>query len=106
MVDSQLNVNKWRNAALVFMFGGFFVMYLGVFNKSLLPFLLVIGSLGVVGGILIYFRFGPVNQSIHETECPRCGVRVRLTGQTDACSHCEQPLRRTESGEDEPYVAE
>lgn len=101
-----MNINKFRNWALVFMFGGFFLMYLGMFNKGLLPFLLVIGGFGVVLGILMYFRFGPVNPSIHETECPRCGVKVRLTGKTDACSHCGQGLRRTDAGHYEPYVAE
>jgi hypothetical protein len=99
-----MNVNKWRNWALVFMFGGFFVMYLGLFDKAILPVLLILGGLSVVTGILMYFRFGPVNTSIHETECPRCGSKIRLTGETDACSQCRLPLRRTADGQYEPYV--
>jgi endogenous inhibitor of DNA gyrase (YacG/DUF329 family) len=99
-----MNANKWRNWALVFMFGGFFVMYCGMYSIGLLPYLLVIGSIGVVIGILIYFRFGPVNKTIQESECPRCGKPTRLTGETDACSHCQQPLRRTKDGNYEPYV--
>jgi hypothetical protein len=99
-------VNKWRNWALIFMFGGFFVMYLGMFNKMLLPILLVVGGLGVVVGILLYFRFGPVNPTIREIDCPRCGTKIRLTGERDACSHCGQRLLRTEEGNYEPYVAE
>lgn len=86
------------------MFGGFFVMYAGVYNKSLIPYLLPVGSIGVLAGILIYFRFGPVNPSIKTIECPRCGRRTRLTGEFDACSHCKQPLRRTPEGTYEPHV--
>lgn len=97
-----MNVNKWRNWALVFMFGGFFVMYCGVFNHTLLPYLLAVGGVGVVVGILMYFRYGPVNSSIQTVECPRCGQETRLTGPIDACNHCHQRLRKTESGSYEP----
>lgn len=86
------------------MFGGFFVMYLGMYSVRLLPYLLVIGGVGVLIGILMYFRFGPVNKTIHESECPRCGRMTKLTGETDACSYCQQPLRRTQDGNYEPYV--
>jgi ribosomal protein L37E len=99
-----MNVNKWRNLALVFLFGGFFVMYLGVYNARLLPYLTVLGGLGVLAGILLYFRFGPVNPSIRTIPCPRCGQDTRPTGKFDACSHCGQPLQRTPSGSYEPYV--
>ncbi|WP_026974214.1 DUF2614 family zinc ribbon-containing protein [Alicyclobacillus contaminans] len=101
-----MNINRWRNWALLLMFGGFFVMYLGVYDKVLLPVLLVIGSLAWVAGIGIYFRFGPVNTRLNEIECPRCGQRIRLTGATDACAHCGLPMRRVEGGQYEPYVPE
>jgi ribosomal protein L37E len=96
--------NKWRNWALVYMFSGFFIMYIGVYVRSLLPYLIPIGGLGVVAGILLYFRFGPVNKSIQETECPRCGQMTRLIGDHDSCSHCGQSLRKTNTGTYEPYV--
>jgi endogenous inhibitor of DNA gyrase (YacG/DUF329 family) len=86
------------------MFGGFFIMYCGMYSVRLLPYLLVIGGIGVALGILMYFRFGPVNKTIHEAECPRCGKTTRLTGEVDACSHCQQSLHRTEDGNYEPYV--
>lgn len=79
-------------------------MYCGMFNRNLAPYLLTIGGFGVVVGILLYFRFGPVNTSIKEIDCPRCGQKVRLTGDVDACTYCHQALRRTESGSYEPYV--
>lgn len=100
----QMNANRWRNWALIFMFGGFFVMYFGIYNKQLLPYLTVVGGLFVLAGILLYFRFGPVNQSIQTIECPRCGEQMRPTGAVDACSNCKQPLRRTDSGTYEPYL--
>lgn len=99
-----MNSSRWRNWGLVAMFGGFFVMYCGMYSRALLPYLLIIGGIGVVAGILIYFRYGPVNPSIAEIECPRCGQPTRLTGPEDACSHCRQPLRKTENGTYEPYV--
>lgn len=99
-----MNSNKGRNLALIFMFGGFFIMYLGMFNRALLPYLLTIGGIGVVLGIIMYFRFGPVNPKIKEVECPRCGKFSRLTGAYDACTHCGQTLQRTDSGTYEPYV--
>ncbi|MCL6452000.1 MAG: hypothetical protein K6T78_00050 [Alicyclobacillus sp.] len=99
-----MNSNKWRNWALVFMFGGFFVMYCGMYSRALLPYLLVVGGIGVVIGILLYFRFGPVNTSIQKVTCPRCGQSARLTGEIDACPHCHLTLRRTPSGSYEPDV--
>ena len=99
-----MNVNKWRNWALVFMFGGFFVMYFGMFNRALLPYLLVVGGTGVVAGILLYFRFGPVNSLVREIQCPRCGQTIKLTGERDKCLYCHQPLHRTVEGDYEPYV--
>ncbi|WP_029422659.1 DUF2614 family zinc ribbon-containing protein [Alicyclobacillus macrosporangiidus] len=99
-----MNVDKWRNWALVMMFGGFFVMYSGVYHRAWIPYLMVIGGLGVLAGILVYFRFGPVNPTVHEAECPRCGRITRLTGAYDACRHCHQPMRRVPGGGYEPYV--
>lgn len=89
----------------MFIFGGFFIMYFGVYSRSLLPYLMIVGGIGVAAGILLYFRFGPVNQSITTIECPRCGEMTRPTGQYDACAHCQQPLRRTADGDYEPYVS-
>lgn len=99
-----MNSNKWRNWGLVAMFAGFFLMYSSVYDKALIPYFLPIGSIGVIFGIGSYFRFGPVNPSIKTQECPRCGERVRLTGEHDACSHCKQPLQRTADGSYEPYL--
>ncbi|MCL6627149.1 DUF2614 family zinc ribbon-containing protein [Alicyclobacillus shizuokensis] len=99
-----MNVNRWRNLALVFLFAGFFVMYLGVYSKRLLPYLTIAGGIGVLAGILLYFRFGPVNPSIRTIQCPRCGRDTRPTGQYDACAHCGLPLQRTPAGTYEPYV--
>ncbi|WDL98667.1 DUF2614 family zinc ribbon-containing protein [Alicyclobacillus sp. ALC3] len=99
-----MNVNTLRNWALAFMFGGFFVMYCGVFNRTLLPYLLAMGGVGVVVGILMYFRYGPVTASIQTVKCPCCGQETRLAGAVDACSHCHQRLRKTETGSYEPDV--
>lgn len=99
-----MTASRWRNWALVFMFGGFFVIYCGVYNRVLLPYLLAVGSIGVVMGILIYFRFGPVNPTVKHVQCPRCGQQTRLTGTVDACSNCQQKMRLTESGTYEPYA--
>jgi len=100
----EMNSNKWRNWGLVSMFAGFFLMYSSVYDKALIPFFLPIGSIGVLIGIGTYFRFGPVNSSIHTIDCPKCGTNTRLTGKYDACSFCKQPLKRMENGTYEPYL--
>jgi hypothetical protein len=99
-----VNAEKWRNRALIFMFGGFFIMYLGVYDKPLIPYLTVIGAAGVFAGIALYFCFGPVGGAGVKSECPRCAKVTRLSGAFDQCAHCGLPLRRTGSGEYEPYV--
>lgn len=99
-----MNVNRWRNYALVFMFGGFFIMYCGVFNRVLLPYLLLVGTLLLIAGIMMYFRFGPVNPSVLRIPCPRCGKETRVTGEEDSCSHCGQRLRKNTSGHYEPIA--
>lgn len=99
-----MNSNRWRNRSLIWMFGGFFLMYCGVYSIALLPYLLVLGTIGVIGGILLYFRYGPVNQRIQTVECPRCGHVTRLTGERDACTACKQTLRLTADGTYEPYI--
>ncbi|MBX6353115.1 MAG: hypothetical protein IRZ10_07235 [Thermoflavifilum sp.] len=99
-----MNAEKWRNIGLVFLFAGFFVMYLGVYDKPLIPVLTCIGAVGVLAGIGIYFRFGPISGSGRRIQCPRCGQVTRLTGSHDQCAHCKQPMRRTATGDYEPYV--
>lgn len=99
-----MKVNKWRNLALVFMFGGFFVMYCGVYSRTLLPYLLAVGTVGLFIGILMYFRYGPVNPTVHKLTCPRCGAQIQVTGEIDACTACQQTLRRMAGGNYEPYV--
>jgi len=79
-------------------------MYCGVYSTPLIPYLLTIGGFGVLIGILMYFRYGPVNTDIKTVECPRCGQGTRLTGAEDACTNCGQTLRRTPDGAYEPYV--
>jgi hypothetical protein len=102
----RVNQNRFRNWSLAFLFGGFFIMYSGMFSKSLLPVLLVVGGISVVIGMLLYFRYGPVSSQMYTTLCPRCGASIRLTGKADACNHCGLTLRKTPTGEYEPYVAE
>jgi len=100
-----VNSNRFRNQSLIYMFSGFFIIYCGIYSRALLPYLLAVGSVGVFIGIMLYFRYGPVNQTnVHTLECPRCGQMARLTGQEDMCSHCGQAMRRTEAGTYEPFV--
>jgi hypothetical protein len=99
-----VNAEKWRNLGLVFMFGGFAIMYFGVYDKPLIPVLTIIGAIGVAAGIGVYFRFGPVGGTGRRVQCPRCGEVTRLSGRHDRCAHCKQPMRRTPGGDYEPYV--
>lgn len=99
-----LNQNRFRNYSLACLFGGFFIMYLGVFAKALIPFLMCGGGVLVVIGLLLYFRYGPVNRNIQTIACPRCGHHTRLSGSKDACQFCQQPLQLTDAGSYEPYV--
>lgn len=100
-----MNSNRFRNQSLIYMFSGFFIIYCGIYSRTLLPYLLALGSIGVFIGMMLYFRYGPVNQSNVQTiDCPRCGQRTRLTGTEDHCTHCGQAMRKTGAGTYEPFV--
>jgi hypothetical protein len=91
--------------SLIYMFAGFFIIYCGVYSRGLLPYLLAVGSVSLLIGIFLYFRYGPANPSVLSAECPRCGKTTRLKGEFDACDQCGQTLKRTTKGTYEPYVA-
>jgi hypothetical protein len=88
-----LRINRQRNIALGLIFGAFLIMYIGVFIKPLLPFLIVIGTLMILVSVFMYFRIGAMSMKIPTLECPHCHRYTKVLGVTDGCMHCRTPIR-------------
>lgn len=90
---------RLRNLALGLMFLAFFIMYLGVFYKPILPYLFGLGLLIISYSIGIYFRVGAKSMHIKKIACPSCGKITRVYGQKDGCMHCYSPIQLDENGQ-------
>jgi hypothetical protein len=90
---------RLRNLALGLIFGAFFIMYLGVFVRPMLPFLFSVGLIMVAVSIGIYFRMGAISMRIPQVVCPHCGKQTKVMGREDGCMYCRAPIRLDENGE-------
>lgn len=99
MSDSQLvyssKINKIRAFALILIFVGFGVMYLGILFKKiewLMVIFFILGVLFIILSTVIYFWIGMLSTKAIPIICPECEKPTKMLGRVDACMHCKQPL--------------
>lgn len=85
-------LNKIRTFALLLIFMGIGVMYIGFLFKSLMALFFIIGILFVLTSVGIYFWIGILSTQAVQVECPVCGRHTKLLGKRDECMHCKAIL--------------
>ena len=97
-------LNKLRTFALVFMFAGlalmyigyaFFAGYFGNFLKNSIAFMtttIIIGFFLIMISTIIYATTGMISQTSTQVVCPTCGKVTKMLGKTDHCMFCNQGI--------------
>ncbi len=85
-------LNKIRTFALLLIFLGVGVMYLGFLLPSLMAVFLAFGMIFVLGSVGIYFWVGILSTQALRITCPVCGKDTKVLGRKDQCIHCKAIL--------------
>src|SRR5699024_2547538 len=88
-------INKIRSFALILIFVGIGLMYIGLLTKKiqwLMLLFFVLGILSVILSSVIYLWIGMLSTRAVPIICPSCEKPTKMLGRVDACMHCKQPL--------------
>ncbi|MFC0301328.1 YgzB family protein [Virgibacillus soli] len=99
MAQQQLvyssKINKIRSFALILIFGGILLMYVGILFKKtpwVMAIFFILGILAVVFSCVVYLWIGMFSLRAIPIICPSCNKHTKMLGRVDACMHCKQPL--------------
>ncbi|UTR09092.1 YgzB family protein [Evansella sp. LMS18] len=99
-------INKIRTFALVLIFAGIAIMYIGLFFQQS-PFLvtafMLLGFLAIIASTVIYFWIGMLSSKTVQVQCPNCGKQTKMLGRVDACMYCDEPLTLDKSLEGKEF---
>jgi len=94
-------VNEFRLWGLLLTMGGMLLMIVGlagiVFDwgtagKIIAVIFMVIGMIGMLLSMGVYFWAGMLSTSATVIDCPECGRRTKMLGKTDRCMFCKTIL--------------
>ncbi|MCJ7843311.1 YgzB family protein [Lederbergia sp. NSJ-179] len=88
-------INKIRSFALGLIFGGFIIMYVGIFFKNhplVMTIFMILGLLAIIASTLVYFWIGMLSTKAVQVICPNCEKPTKILGRVDMCMHCREPL--------------
>ncbi|MBU9710204.1 YgzB family protein [Evansella tamaricis] len=99
-------INKIRTFALMLIFAGIIIMYLGLFFQTsaiLMTLFMLLGFLSIIASTVIYFWIGMLSSKTIQVLCPGCGKYTKMLGRVDACMHCSEPLTLDKSLEGKEF---
>lgn len=85
-------LNKFRTFALLLIFIGILIMYIGLLWRPALLFFLLLGSLCILASFAVYIMAGALSNRSPVVVCPRCGKHTKVVGMTDECMYCKTTL--------------
>ncbi|HEY4601734.1 MAG TPA: YgzB family protein [Cerasibacillus sp.] len=88
-------INKIRSFALILIFAGIILMYVGLLFKKtewLMLTFFVLGILSVIFSVVVYLWIGMLSLRAVPIICPTCEKPTKMLGRVDACMHCKQTL--------------
>ncbi|MGA8943563.1 MAG: DUF2614 family zinc ribbon-containing protein [Thermoactinomyces sp.] len=85
-------LNKIRAFAMMLIFFGIGVMYIGFLVKKLIALFFIIGLLLILASVGIYFWTGVVSAHSVLIQCPSCKKQTKMLGKKDECMHCKAIL--------------
>ncbi|MHA6252701.1 YgzB family protein [Oceanobacillus sp. CAU 1775] len=99
-------INKVRSLALILIFGGILLMYVGLLFRTsewvMLAFF-VLGLLMILLSVVVYVWIGTLSLRAVPIVCPSCEKPTKMLGRVDACMHCRQPLTLDENLEGKEF---
>ncbi|MDQ0258115.1 Zn-dependent protease with chaperone function [Evansella vedderi] len=102
-------INKIRTFALVLIFAGIIIMYLGLFFQRtplVMTLFMLLGFLAIIASTVIYFWIGMLSSKTVQVVCPSCGKQTKMLGRVDACMYCNEPLTLDKSLEGKEFNEE
>ena len=95
-------VNEFRLWGLVMILVGMGIMILGTAGivfwgpkaQWIAGIFLILGMIGMLVSVAIYFWAGILSTSATVIECPECGKQTKMLGTTDRCMFCKTMLTR------------
>ncbi|WP_047981099.1 YgzB family protein [Ornithinibacillus contaminans] len=88
-------INKIRSFALILVFAGIVLMYIGLLLKKFewaMVLFFIIGIISILLSTVVYFWIGMLSTKAIPIICPSCEKPTKMLGRVDACMHCKQPL--------------
>ncbi|WP_059105836.1 YgzB family protein [Shouchella shacheensis] len=99
-------INRIRTFALVLVFAGILIMYVGIFFRDytfVMVTTMILGLLAVIASTVVYFFIGLLSTRAVPIVCPNCEKATKVLGRVDACMHCDQPLTMDKSLEGKEF---
>ena len=99
-------INKIRSFALILIFGGILLMYVGLLLKKtewLMVIFFILGLLMIFLSLIVYLWIGTLSLRAVPIVCPNCEKPTKMLGRVDACMHCKQPLTLDKNLEGEKF---
>lgn len=94
-VKYKSKINKIRSFALILVFAGMILMYIGLYFKNiqwLMVILMILGTISILFSTVVYFWIGMLSTRTVSIICPSCEKPTKMLGKVDVCMHCDQPL--------------
>ncbi|MDY0406887.1 YgzB family protein [Virgibacillus sp. 179-BFC.A HS] len=94
-ISYSSKINKIRSFALILVFAGILLMYVGIMFKKfpwVMATFFVLGMLSVIFSCVVYLWIGSLSIKAVPVVCPNCHKPTKVLGHVDACMHCNQPL--------------
>ncbi len=85
-------INKVRTLALLLVFLGIGVMYIGFLWRSAMPIFLILGMLVMFSSFGLYFWIGMLSTRATQVVCPNCERITKMLGKVDHCMFCKETL--------------
>lgn len=88
-------INKIRSFALILIFSGILLMYVGLLFKKtewVMVIFFILGMLSILFSLVVYVWIGTLSLRTVSVMCPGCNKPTKMLGRVDACMHCKQPL--------------
>jgi hypothetical protein len=85
-------INKIRTFALLLIFIGFGIMYLGFLWPRLMMLFFSFGLLAIFASVGIYLWIGILSTHAAKVICPQCQKQTKVLGKKDQCMYCQAIL--------------
>ncbi|ADU29270.1 YgzB family protein [Evansella cellulosilytica] len=99
-------INKIRTFALLLIFAGIIIMYLGLFFQTspfFMTLFMILGFFSIIASVIIYFWIGMLSSKAVLVQCPGCEKETKMLGRVDACMYCSEPLTLDKSLEGKEF---